>query len=99
MPERYRRSTAGTRCPARSCRCGVRFDDNPDRARVAAAKLVVVDEPVASWESALRRHAGRFGSGWGDGSYPVRVGRTAEGAVACFVADMLLLHDAEVSAV
>ena len=32
-----------------------------------------------------------FQSGWGDGSYPVWIGRSADGEVACFVADMLLL--------
>ncbi|MFI7489288.1 DUF4241 domain-containing protein [Micromonospora echinaurantiaca] len=29
-------------------------------------------------------------SGWGDGAYPTWIGRDVEGAVACFVADMLL---------
>ncbi|AIJ23411.1 DUF4241 domain-containing protein [Amycolatopsis methanolica] len=36
-----------------------------------------------------------FPSGWGDGSYPTWIGRTAGGAIACFVADFLVLHDAE----
>jgi hypothetical protein len=30
-----------------------------------------------------------FHSGWGDGAYPVWIGRTAAGDIACFVADML----------
>lgn len=36
-----------------------------------------------------------FSSGWGDGSYPTWIGRTADGRVACFVADMLILNKAE----
>ncbi|KJY26102.1 DUF4241 domain-containing protein [Streptomyces katrae] len=36
-----------------------------------------------------------FMSGFGDGSYPVWIGRDAAGAVTCFIADMLVLHGAE----
>ncbi|MEU9107808.1 DUF4241 domain-containing protein [Streptomyces xanthophaeus] len=36
-----------------------------------------------------------FLSGFGDGSYPVWIGRNAVGAVTCFIADMLVLHGAE----
>ncbi|MFG1955640.1 DUF4241 domain-containing protein [Micromonospora sp. NPDC048830] len=128
----------------------------PQDKRVAAAKLVIRDEPVAAWEMALRPgqdpgtlHEGEafvvgvnvativlfdrvaleamarrseenpefysvaeaerpvelqdrasganliaFHTGWGDGAYPVWVGRTATGAVACFVVDMAMLAPA-----
>jgi hypothetical protein len=33
-----------------------------------------------------------YPSGRGDGSYPVWIGRTADGKITCLVADMLLLH-------
>ncbi|MFJ8440923.1 DUF4241 domain-containing protein [Kitasatospora griseola] len=36
-----------------------------------------------------------YPSGVGDGSYPVWIGRDADGEVTCFLADMLLLHRAE----
>jgi hypothetical protein len=131
------------------------FTENPEHERVAAAKLVISDEPVASWELAVTAEQnpllladGRFygfgvdtgmgcfvdagivepmtaiveksldtlfdvdgrsaeltdpesganliafSSGWGDGAYPTWLGRTANGEVACFVADMLVLHEA-----
>lgn len=34
-----------------------------------------------------------FESGWGDGAYPLWIGRTAAGDIACFIADMLLFDD------
>lgn len=134
----------------------VRFADDPDHVRTAAAKLVIADEPVTTWELALcdgqdPRLLGdgqfygfgvdagmgcfvdaealaaitdiveedyeallgasdeatevidpasganliAFSSGWGDGSYPIWIGRTHDGRVACFVADMLVVHAAE----
>ncbi|MET7335592.1 DUF4241 domain-containing protein [Nonomuraea sp. NPDC005650] len=36
-----------------------------------------------------------YQSGLGDGSYPVWIGRDADGEVTSFVADMLILHDAD----
>lgn len=137
----------------------IRFVDEPDHCRTVAAKLTIHNEPVASWEMALRPgqdprllgekeffgfgvdagmgcffdasaaegmartveetdgdvflnvHAGQiaeisdpassanliaFSSGWGDGAYPTWIGRTADGEVACFIADMLVVHDAEI---
>jgi hypothetical protein len=123
------------------------------QTRVAAAKLTVRDEPVASWEMALRpgqdpatlpehyffgvgvdiaaialfdavalsamvrrvekeptafdfpkgghfvelvdpvpgANVLAFETGWGDGSYPVWIGRTPGGKVACYLVDMLML--------
>jgi hypothetical protein len=35
-----------------------------------------------------------FSSGFGDGAYPTWIGRTEDGHVACFIADMLVVGDA-----
>lgn len=130
----------------------VRFADDPDHARVAAAAVVVSDGPTVSWGNAWRSgedglllgdgeyfgvgvDGGRVAlvdasvaavhadtvedhyddmtgfahevvkpganlisveSGWGDGSYPVWVGRDAGGRVTCFVVDFLVLAHARV---
>ncbi|MFC3449850.1 DUF4241 domain-containing protein [Amycolatopsis speibonae] len=132
----------------------IRFVDEPAHERVAAAKLVVADVPVATWEVAvwpgqnalflgdgefygygvdsgtgcfadvsalpeevdddlMERFAEvdphvditpdgasgniiAFATGWGDGSYPTWIGRAADGTLACFVTDMLVLNRARV---
>jgi hypothetical protein len=144
----------------------VRWADDPEHKRVAAAKLAIRDDPAVSWELALRpgedvrylRDGAFFGfgvdsgnacfcdvvvvpglerlvwpsvndaaeapavrqlfetlnngdncaaelgdlesganliafrSGWGDGAYPTWIGRTSNGDLACFIADMVLLY-------
>jgi hypothetical protein len=129
----------------------VRWADDPEHKRVAAAKLAIRDDPAVSWELALLPgqdprflsdeafygfgvDAGigcfldaaaapamarqsealitgdpidvtaelsdpesganliAFSSGWGDGAYPTWIGRTSNGDLACFIADMVLLY-------
>ena len=133
----------------------VRWVDDPEHTRVAAARLTFKDVEPVSWEPALRpgentrllgneeffgfgvdaglvcfvdadgvgaaveligwdyemfmnvdaEHpmkleldGGRtmliFSSGWGDGSYPCWLGRSADGEVVCLVADLLVVNHA-----
>lgn len=51
------------------------------------------DRPVHRAEVLPGANAISFTTGWGDGSYPVWIGRSDDGAVACFLFDMLMLAD------
>ncbi|MGW0210038.1 DUF4241 domain-containing protein [Streptomyces sp. NPDC003233] len=50
--------------------------------------ISIVDDPATGTNLIA------YPSGRGDGSYPVWIGRDADGEVACFVTDMLVLHEA-----
>ncbi|MCZ7457968.1 DUF4241 domain-containing protein [Streptomyces sp. WMMC940] len=57
-------------------------DDSPDG-------IVVLDDPTSGGNLIV------YPSGMGDGSYPVWIGRDADGEVTCLVADMLILRHQE----
>jgi hypothetical protein len=69
---------------------GERFRDGQVAGRLKEDDhgISIVDDP-ATGTNLIAYHSGR-----GDGSYPVWIGRDADGEVACFVADMLVLHEA-----
>jgi Protein of unknown function (DUF4241) len=53
-------------------------------------------KPVETLDPGSGANLIAFESGWGDGSYPTWIGRTAAGEAACFVADMLVVHAATI---
>jgi hypothetical protein len=59
----------------------------PDDGR--AGGVVVLDDPESGGNLIA------YQSGWGDGCYPVWIGRDAGGEVTCLVADMLVLRHQE----
>lgn len=65
-------------------------------AAEAASDLAVFQRASEAGEEADTPGVVAFPSGMGDGAYPVWIGRDADGAVTCYVADMCLLgRDAE----
>jgi hypothetical protein len=100
-------STAARRGGVLRLRCGHRHGCLLDGSATEALAVVAEDdyeeiservyqETAATFDAGSNVNCIAFLSGWGDGSYPVWIGRDAEGEVVCFVADMLLLADATV---
>jgi hypothetical protein len=71
-------------------------DDRYDDTYVAATATGDLDEGIELTDPASGANAFAFSSGWGDGAYPVWIGRTSGGDVACFVADMLMFNRAAI---
>ncbi len=56
-----------------------------------AFDVLHADRPVTRADVLPGVNAIAFNTGWGDGSYPVWIGRTHDGGVGCFILDMLML--------
>jgi hypothetical protein len=56
--------------------------------------VVVREHSVELEDPETKANLIAFTSGWGDGAYPVWIGRCADGEVACVVADTYVLADA-----
>ncbi|WP_436535522.1 DUF4241 domain-containing protein [Actinoplanes sp. HUAS TT8] len=57
----------------------------------ALFELKARDEPIEVPGTGPGGNLIAFGTGWGDGGYPVWIGRTATGSVGCFMVDMAML--------
>ncbi len=88
---------AGMACLVDAAATGqlIAIADDEDRYRDTYVDADL-DEGIEVTDPTSGANAFAFRSGWGDGAYPVWVGRTTAGDVACFVADMLLLNHATV---
>jgi Protein of unknown function (DUF4241) len=62
-------------------------DDAPE-----AFQLTAEDQPLKVPGTGASGNLIAFGTGYGDGGYPVWIGRTTTGAVGCFMADMAMLR-------
>ncbi|WP_285558382.1 DUF4241 domain-containing protein [Actinoplanes regularis] len=61
----------------------------------ALFELKARDEPIEVPGTGSGGNLIAFGTGWGDGGYPVWIGRTATGSVGCFMVDMAMLSRRE----
>ncbi|MFI6925226.1 DUF4241 domain-containing protein [Nonomuraea spiralis] len=89
----------------------MRWEGTDREGETPAVMVRILDKPTVSWELALLpgqdlssselrapetgTNLIAYSSGLGDGSYPVWTGRDADGEVTSFVADMLILTDAD----
>jgi len=86
---------AGVACLADAAAAGFLLAVADDDKRYHAAFVDVdLDGGIEVTDPQSGANAFAFSSGWGDGDYPVWVGRTAAGEVACFVADLLVVAGA-----
>ena len=65
-------------------------DSNP-----TSFELTARDEPIEMPGTGSGGNLIAFGTGWGDGGYPVWIGRTATDSVGCFMVDMAMLSRKE----
>ena len=75
----------------------VRWAERDWEAFSAPLMRVREDEVVELVDADSGANLIAFETGWGDGDYPTWIGRTADGEIGCFIADMLMLNQATIT--